>query len=162
MALCTVALPIAHDGLVFQNSGDGSGERDTIAVKLGGKGDVSKTNLVWEDRKTLPYVPTMLVAGDYLFGVNDKGLAFCYEARTGNPVWTERLGSPVTASPILIDGKIYAAAEDGKVYVFAAAEVQAASDQHHRRVRFRHTGCGRQLPLHSGSEHLFCIGKAKK
>ena len=32
MALRTVASPIAHQGMIFQNSGDGSGERDLIAT----------------------------------------------------------------------------------------------------------------------------------
>src|SRR5207237_4989529 len=123
MALRTVASPVYGDGLIFANSGDGSGARHLIAVKAGGSGDVSGTNLVWEYKKNrpFPYVPTMLTLGEHLYFVNDRGEAGCVVAKTGQPVWTEDLGEPVTASPVLIDGKIYAISDDGVVYVFPAA-----------------------------------------
>ena len=44
----------------------------------------------------------------------------CHSASTGAEVWKERLGGGFSASPVLIDGKIYAPSEDGHVYVFAA------------------------------------------
>jgi outer membrane protein assembly factor BamB len=123
MALRTVACPVCTDGLVFANSGDGSGARHLIAVKSGGTGDVSATNLAWEWRKNrpFPYVPTMLTWGDHLYFVNDRGDAGCVVAKTGDVVWTEHLCEAITASPVLIDGKIYAISEDGVVYVFEAA-----------------------------------------
>jgi outer membrane protein assembly factor BamB len=121
MALRTVGSPVIGDGLVFAGSGDGSGARHMVAVKLGGKGDVSKTHLAWEEKKSLPYVPSMLFSQGHLYTVNDKGIAGCYVAQTGKDVWTERLGGGFSASPVLIDGKIYAVAEDGTVYVFPAA-----------------------------------------
>src|SRR5262249_49569608 len=65
MPLRTVASPIAANGLVFANGGDGSGDRHTIAVKLGSKGDVTATNLVWENNKPryFAYVPCFLARG---------------------------------------------------------------------------------------------------
>jgi outer membrane protein assembly factor BamB len=163
MALRTVASPIAHDGQVFLNSGDGSGERDMIAVALGGQGDVSKSNLVWEDRKSFPYVPTLLASDGYLFGVSDKGSAFCWDAKTGAEIWTQRLGSPVTASPILIDGKIYVAAEDGQVYVFAAASKfkLLATNTVGEPVSATPAEASNCLYIRGG-EHLFCIAKPAK
>jgi outer membrane protein assembly factor BamB len=123
MALRTVASPIYDAGLVFANSGDGSGARHLIAVKVGDRGDVTPTNLAWEWKKNrpFPYVPTMLAWGDYLYFVNDHGVAGCVVAKTGEQVWTHHLCEAVTASPILIDGKVYAISEDGVVYVFEAA-----------------------------------------
>jgi outer membrane protein assembly factor BamB len=162
-ALRTVASPIAHQGLVFQTSGDGDGSRAMIAVKLGGKGDVSNNNLAWENGKSFPYVPTLLGYGDHIYGVTDKGSAFCYVAKTGEEVWTERLGSPVTASPVLIDGKVYVAAEDGSVYVFAAAPEYKllATNRVGEPVSATPAVADHCLYIR-GSEHLFCIGKAKK
>lgn len=123
MALRTVACPVYGEGLVFANSGDGNGSRHLIAVRAGGTGEVSPTALAWEWKKNrpFPYVPTMLTWGDHLYFVNDRGDAGCVVAKTGEPVWTEHLCEAVTASPILIDGKIYAISEDGVVYVFRAA-----------------------------------------
>jgi outer membrane protein assembly factor BamB len=113
--LRTVASPIYGSGLIFSTSGDGSGARHAVAVKPGAQ------TPVWENKKTLPYVPSLLAAGDHLYYVHDRGLAGCCVAKTGEAVWTERLGGPVSASPVLIDGKIFAASEDGNVYVFPAA-----------------------------------------
>jgi outer membrane protein assembly factor BamB len=121
MPLRTVGSPIAGDGLVFASSGDGSGARHMVAVRLGGKGDVTKTHLAWEEKKSLPYVPCMLYSQGHLYTVNDKGIAGCYVGQTGKEVWNDRLAQAFTASPVLIDGKIYAISEDGMVYVYAAA-----------------------------------------
>ncbi len=78
-------------------------------------------------------------------------------------MWTERLGSPVTASPVLIDGKIYVPAEDGTVYVFAAAPEYKllATNSVGEPVSATPAVADHCLYIR-GSEHLFCIGKAKK
>src|SRR5262249_27028135 len=120
-ALRTVASPVYCHGLILATSGDGDGSRDAIAIQPGGKGDVSKTNLVWRNsQKGLPYVPTMVSRGEHAYFVNDMGVACCLEVATGKTLWQERLGTGQSASLILVDDKIYAAAEDGDIYVFAA------------------------------------------
>ena len=163
MPLRTVASPTVADGVVCVNAGDGSGPRHTIAVKLGGSGDVSETHLLWENTKSLPYVPTMLGVGSYFYSVNDFGFAACHEVRTGKEIWTERLGSSVTASPILIDGKIYAVGDKGKVYVFEATtkfKLLAVSSVG-ENVSATPAVANGKLYIR-GHEHLFCIGKKVK
>ena len=49
--------------------------------------------------------------------VEDKGIASCIDAITGDIVWTKRLGGQYSSSPLLIDGKIYLFSHDGKVTV---------------------------------------------
>jgi outer membrane protein assembly factor BamB len=159
MALRTVASPVAGGGLIFANSGDGSGARHTIAIKAGSKGaDVSK-NLVWEEKKTFPYVPCMLARGEYLFTVNDKGLAACHLAATGKEVWSERLGKPVTASPILVNGNIYAVGEDGTVFVYKADKEFDLLGKSSVGEPVSATPAVADGKLYiRGREHLFCIG----
>ncbi|MGH7224728.1 MAG: PQQ-binding-like beta-propeller repeat protein, partial [Gemmataceae bacterium] len=165
MALRTVASPIAANDLVFATSGDGSGERNTIAVKLGGKGDVTGNNLAWENREKFPfsYVPCLLAHGKYLFSVHDKGKASCHLAHSGEEVWQEeRLdASGFTASPILVDGKIYAVANRGSVYVYeAGAKFKLlAKNSVGERVSSTPAVADNRLFIR-GEEHLFCIGKA--
>jgi outer membrane protein assembly factor BamB len=162
MPLRTVASPITTAGLVIANGGDGSGDRDAVAVRLGGKGDVSGTNLAWQsaNRKTLPYVPCFLAQGDHLYSVGDDGLAVCRVARTGEEVWTHGFRKKVRASPVLIDGKIYAACEDGTVYVFAADTTfkQLAKNAVGEPVTSTPAVANNRLYIR-GREHLFCIGK---
>jgi outer membrane protein assembly factor BamB len=160
MPLRTVASPIAGLGMIFATSGDGGGARHAIGLKASGKGDVSKTNLVWENKRTLPYVPAMLVWGDHLYFVNDRGLAGCFVARTGEEVWTERLGDSFSASPILINGNIYAPNELGQVYVFPASTTfkLLAKNNLGEGVRASPAVADNKLYIR-GKQHLFCIGK---
>jgi outer membrane protein assembly factor BamB len=159
MPLRTVASPLVSDGRVFINSGDGSGARHTVAVKLGGKGDVTGTNLAWESRRDFPYVPTMLIYGSHLFYVNDMGFASCREASTGKAVWNERLGGKFFASPVLIDGKIYAINTEGKVYVFAAVPAYKllAKNAISEPVYASPAVADNRFYIR-GLQHLYCIG----
>ena len=161
MPLRTVSSPIATEGMILATSGDGRGDRHTIAVKAGGKGNVSRTHLVWENKKSFPYVPSLLAQGEYVYSVNDAGIAACYVTRSGKPVWSERLGSRVTASPVLIDGKVVAAAADGNVYVFAAtpsAFKLLAKNALDEEVSASPAVADNRLFIR-GRTHLFCIAK---
>lgn len=118
MALRTVGSPVTSHGLIFVPSGDGSGARRLTAV------DIVTKKEVWDkdQKQGTPYVPCLLTHGDHLYWANDRGIAYCLEARTGKEVWNQRLTTAgISASPVLIDGKIYAVSEDGTVSVFAAA-----------------------------------------
>jgi outer membrane protein assembly factor BamB len=163
MPLRTVSSPVLADGLIIATAGDGQGDRLAIGVKPGGRGDVTATNRAWEDRKTLPYVPSPLALGEHVYTVNDKGFAACHVARTGALVWQQdRLSGPVTASPVLVDGKVYAVAEDGSVYVFAAAPTfkLLAKNSVGEPVSASPAVADNRLYIR-GQNHLFCIGQAK-
>jgi len=160
MALRTVGSPIVSNGLALATSGDGSGARGMIAVKLGGKGDISKTGLAWENTKSFPYVPTMLTLGEHIYFVNDGGIAACHEAKTGKEIWKERLSGAFSASPVLIDGKIYAPSEDGSVYVFAATPTYKLLARNTIGGRLMATPAVADNRLYIRSEkELICIGK---
>src|SRR5439155_22047545 len=101
----------------------GSGARHMAGVRKGEKGDVTGTNLLWQTTKrTSPYVPTSLGWGGHLYVVGDKGTVGCLDAKTGTEVWAEKLDAgDISASPVLIDGKVYVISDDGDAYVYAAA-----------------------------------------
>lgn len=157
--LRTVASPVFSQGMVFITGGDGAGNRHAVAVRVDG-GPVTDASLVWENRRTFPYVPCMLAAGDYLYFVNDRGVAACHVAKTGENVWTERLGGNFTSSPILVDGKVYAANEEGEVFVFPAEptfQLLAKNEVGERIYASPAVADGRLLIR--GKDHLFCFGK---
>jgi outer membrane protein assembly factor BamB len=163
MALRTVASPVYGQGLIFANSGDGSGARHLVAVKAGGQGDVTQTNLAWEWKKTrpYPYVPCLLTWGEHLFFVNDLGEVGCVMAKTGDQVWTAKLSTKdVSASPILVNGKIYAIGEEGVVFVFSAGEKfeLLAKNDMGEPVRATPAVADNRLYIR-GQKHLYCIGK---
>jgi len=100
----------------------------SAAIKLGGKGDVTASNIVWTS-KTSSYVPTPILYEGYLYVVNDQGFAICMDAKTGEDVYRERTidsgggrgrGKPFYASPVLIGDRLYAVSRRGGTYVIAA------------------------------------------
>src|SRR5262249_47563652 len=149
-------------------SGDGKGDRHAVAVRLSERNGASSPSgadnpapsLVWENKKILPYVPSMLTWDNYLLAVNDKGLALCYQAQTGKPIWTEHLADGFTASPILIAGKVYAISEDGEAFVFAAraSYKRLAKNSVGEKVMATPAVANNRLFIRS-QEHLFCIGR---
>jgi outer membrane protein assembly factor BamB len=110
---------VIGDGLVFTAGGWGGGE-SIKAFKLGGRGDLGTSNLVWEQRRGMPKVPSMLYAKPYLFAVTDGGIATCMQAATGEIVWQERLGGSFSASPVSAEGRIYFMNDDGETTVIEA------------------------------------------
>jgi outer membrane protein assembly factor BamB len=162
MPLRTVASAVAHDGLIFANSGDGSGARHTVVVKAGDKGAAGPTHLAWQStQRALPYVPCMLAANGHLYYVTDLGQAACHEAKTGKVVWDQRLSTGFRASPVLIDGKVYAVSNDGDVFVFPAepAFKLLAKNSLGEPVTASPAVADGRLFVR-GARHLFCVGKA--
>ena len=68
-------------------------------------------------KKGAPHTPSLLLVGDELYIVSDKGLATCVDAHTGKEHWQERIGGGYSASPLFADGKIYIQSEDGPAIV---------------------------------------------
>lgn len=94
----------------------------TVAVKASGKGDIT-SNVSWKSRDA-SYVASPVLHEGHLYWINDKGIAFCMNAETGETVYRERLvgggGRPVYASPVLCDGKLFVPSRWEGVYVIAA------------------------------------------
>ena len=61
-------------------------------------------------------LPPLLV-GDRLYLVSDTGVATCFDARTGEAHWCERISGNYSASPTYVDGRIYFFSEEGKATV---------------------------------------------
>lgn len=108
------ARPIAGHGLMFLNSGH---TKQLLAVKQGVTGDVPKDAVVWTLGKGVPSRPSLLLKGDLLFLISDEGIASCVEAKTGKVQWSERLDGEFSASPVLVDGNIFACNQNGKTFV---------------------------------------------
>lgn len=157
--LRTIATPVVVEGILMFSSGDGGGDRQAYGVALPAKDGLPKS--IWQSKKDFPYVPSMLGRGSHLYFVNDLGFAGCYDAVKGERVWFERMpGAKFTASPVLVDGKIYACSEEGDVFVFAAepAFKLLARNSLGEMVRATPAVADGRLYIR-GATHLYCIGK---
>lgn len=106
-----VPQPAVGHGLVIYNRDYDNPE--LLAVKLGGKGDITDSHVVWRVKRGAPSTPSPLLVGDELYCVSDLGIASCVNARTGESHWTARLGGKYSVSPILANGRILFLNETG-------------------------------------------------
>jgi outer membrane protein assembly factor BamB len=87
------------------------GKNTVMSIKPGGRGDVTKTHVRWQNEKGAPSVASPLLHDGLLYLVKDGGMLTVYEADSGELlVDRERLGAEgdYYASPVAVDGKIYA------------------------------------------------------
>jgi outer membrane protein assembly factor BamB len=131
----TVPAPFAGQGLVF--IADGYHPIQPIyAVIPGGSGDISPASgsspyVAWTTKRGGPYMPTPIVCGRHLYTCSNNGMLTCYDARTGQQVYKNRLGGSngFSASPIAADGRIYFTGEEGDIRVVkVGAEFQLLAD----------------------------------
>jgi outer membrane protein assembly factor BamB len=138
----------------------GRGDR-LHGVKLGGRGDVTKTHRLWRRDDSGAFVPTPAEYKGRVYVLRDKGEVDCVNPATGKSFWTDAL--PKTkdkyyASPTLADGKLYAAREDGVVFVARVEgkfEVLSENNMGEQMI-------GSPVPaanhlLFRGVNHLFCV-----
>jgi outer membrane protein assembly factor BamB len=111
--------PVFGHGLIFVASGK---DGPTMAVRPGGRGDVTETHVLWSERRGAPYVGSPLLYRGQLYTATEGGVVTCRDPRTGEVAWQRRLEGRFFASPSAGDGKIYLAADSGKMFVLAAGD----------------------------------------
>lgn len=116
--------PVTEDGVVY--SIGGRNPNGALAVKAGGRGDVTGSQVIWKLNKGSNVPSPVLHEGHLYFAHENLGIVYCIEAKTGRVVYEERLEpSPgqIYASPVLADGRIYFMGRGGRAVVIAAAPV---------------------------------------
>jgi outer membrane protein assembly factor BamB len=112
-----VASPVVHGDLIIAPSR----ERPMLVMKPGGRGNVASSHIQWTFNNG-PDVPTPVTDGTYLYVVNDRGIMWCLDAKTGKEIYGRQRLRPSTYSGsfVLADGKLYITNEDGLTTVLRA------------------------------------------
>jgi outer membrane protein assembly factor BamB len=98
-------------------------ENGLLAIKLGGKGDVTAGAVKWKYTRPVPQVPSTLLYKGVLFMVNDSGILLSIDPATGNVLKQGRLKGAIDkyfASPVGADGKVFLVSQDGTASVVDA------------------------------------------
>ena len=115
----TVASPVVIGDMIFASSR----QRPLLALRAGGRGDVTATHVLWSFNKG-PDVPTPITDGTWLYVLTDNGVLYCLEAKTGKEAYRQRLKSATySASPVLAGDRIYVTNEDGITVVWKTGPV---------------------------------------
>lgn len=146
------------DGLIFTSSGF---EKTTLrTVRPGGRGDLTASNVVWEQRKGVPTQPSLLYLSPHLYAITDGGIAHCFKGDTGEIVYSERVGGNHSASPVHADGHLY--------FLSEAGETTVVTDGPNFRIVARNPmseKCQASLAIARGNlflrteRNLYCIGQ---
>ncbi len=117
----------AH-GLIYIHGSHGR-YQPIFAIRPEARGDItldkdSTTNefIVWSIKRGAAYMPTNLVYGDYLYNLRMNGNLTCFDARTGEVIYKERIPEAmgITSSGVASNGKLYYSLEQGDVVVVKA------------------------------------------
>lgn len=95
---------VARNGVVYAVGGRSG---SAVAVKAGGKDDVTKTHTVWKGSLSA-YVPSPVLAGDRIYCVSERGILGCLNATDGKQVFQQRLrdAGGIYASPVVVGDKL--------------------------------------------------------
>lgn len=151
------ARPVFGHGLAFLTSGHNG---VLLALKQGAAGNVEPSQIAWKTNKAVPTRPSLLLVDDLIFMVDDKGIATCLDAKTGDKKWQERLGGEYSASPVFAGGKIYFCDQLGKTTVVAAKPEFESLAENKLAAGFMASPAvaGDNLILRTKT-HVYCIGK---
>jgi outer membrane protein assembly factor BamB len=151
---------VFHDGLIYMTRGYRNSPY--LALRPGGRGDVTATHVVWRAPGGGSYTASLVAHDGLLYMTNDVGVATCAEMKTGQRVWQMRLDGVFFASPVAADGKVYFTSQTGETVVVKAGRepvVLARNDLGERLVASPAISDG-QIFLRSDAR-LFAIGKGR-
>ena len=134
-------------------------EHHILAIRPDGRGNVTDTHIAWRTTRGAAYVPSPIISGPYLLVVADSGIASCFEAKTGERYWMERLPGGHSASPVCADGHVYFVSDQGVTSVVRPGREfdLVATNPIGEPAKASLALSQGQLFLRS-HEHLFCIG----
>ncbi|MFL3666612.1 MAG: PQQ-binding-like beta-propeller repeat protein [Verrucomicrobiota bacterium] len=152
---------MVYDGKYVFATG-GYPERHILAIRPGGKGNVTETHIAWRTTRGAAYVPSPIISGRYLLMVADSGIASCFEARTGKRHWMERLPGGHSPSPVSADGLVYFVSDQGVTTIVRPSETFAviAKNELGEPVSASPAISQGQIFLRT-HQHLYCIGSKK-
>lgn len=123
----SIASPVITDGIVIAPYARGN---TLTAIKMGGKGDVTKSHVLWTKRGLSSDVPTPAAKNGKVYLCTDKGTVACLDAKSGKELWqtqTPKHRLKFSASPVLAGDLLYLLREDATCFVVSTKEKKVVS-----------------------------------
>lgn len=140
-----------------------SARNGALGIRLGGKGDMTASNLLWRVQRSLPNVPSPLLYQGILYLMKEGGILTALDPSNGSVLKQDRIREALGtyyASPVAGDGKIFAVSHEGKVSV-----IRAGADWQVLSVNDLGSECSATPAISEGRlyirtrEHLYCFGE---
>ncbi|MHC4602352.1 MAG: outer membrane protein assembly factor BamB family protein [Planctomycetota bacterium] len=132
-------------------------------IRPDGRGNVTKTHVVWQTDRDCSYVPSPVAFGPYFLVVSDGGVATCLNAQTGQSLWRQRLEGRHSASLVTANGLVYFLSDKG---VMTVVKPEPEFKMVARNELAEETNASPAISAGKmflrGLKHLYCIGTASK
>jgi outer membrane protein assembly factor BamB len=152
-----VASMVDNGELVFLTAG--FPDHHIVAIRPDGEGHITDDHIVWRTTKNCSYVPSPVVAGDYLLVVSDEGIASCFRCASGERVWYKRLGPHFSASLVTAGGLVYFLSDEGVTTVVKPADsYQEAAKNPLGEACYASPSISQGQVYLRGVKHLYAIG----
>jgi outer membrane protein assembly factor BamB len=120
-----VAMPFTEKGIVYWYTGfmyaeDQSKFCEILAVNPDGKGDITKSNVLWRKKADYLQLLTPVIRDGLIYTVDPKNNMLCIDASTGEEVWTTHQRANFNASPVFVNGNIWFFSVKGEVLAIKA------------------------------------------
>ena len=117
--LNTAALMVGPDVIVTHSEENlATNEMGMLAaVPANSKGTLTDKDARWIVRDVQAGYGSPVSDGERIYLVDNGGILFAFDVKTGKQLWTEKLGTIQKSSPVLADGKLYVGTENGKFYI---------------------------------------------
>jgi hypothetical protein len=138
-------------------------EHHLMGLRHDGHGTIGEAQIAWHHTKAsmVSYVPSPISVGDYFLIVSDPGFANCLDAKTGELLWQEKLGSH-HASLVTAQGLVYFIADNGTTTVVRpGASFEAVAKNELADTVFASPAISRGQIFLRGEKTLYCIGAGK-
>ena len=155
-----VVTPVFHDGVIYMSRGYRSSPY--MAIRPGGRGDITKSHVVWESATGAPYISSLVFHEGLIYMATDVGAVTVVEAESGQRVSQQRVEGVFSASPVAADGKVYFVSENGETIVMQAGRtptVLARNDLGERAIASPAISNG-QIFIRT-DDHVFAIGQRR-
>ncbi len=104
----SISSPTFSDGVIVAVASGFRSKGHTMAIKAGGKGDITKTHRMWVHEDHSPDCATPVCWEGLMYMNNDRGEATCLDLKTGEVKWQKKLLSgDCKVSPIAAAGRVY-------------------------------------------------------
>lgn len=134
----------------------------TMAMKLGGRGNLTGSNVLWRQKSSPQRIGNAIVHNGLVFLADADGMAVCIEARAGKMVWKERLSGKLWGSMLLAGDRLYVSNLEGKTFVLAASrKAQLLSTNDLAEPIYAALAVSNGEVFVRTWKHLYCISNAK-
>ncbi len=123
----TVAMPFTEKGVVYWFTGfmvadNGSKFCEILAVNPDGKGDITKSNILWRKKAEQLQLLSPVIKDGLIYTVDAKNNMMCINASTGEEIWSTHLKANYNASPIYVNGNIWFFSVKGEILVIKSGQ----------------------------------------